>query len=129
MAKQQRIHLKELERFGLVLPARGLLARHAFERLISHQDLGLKVKVEVNTIDLIFQLLHRSNYISILAESTVVHEEGLKALPLDTPDNQMEGCIHFLKDAYMKHSAQEFIKMLCQSTSILTNFTLKDVLQ
>ncbi len=129
LAKQQRIHLKELERFGLVLPARGLLARHAFERLISHQELELKVKVEVNTIDLIFQLLHRSNYISILAESTVVHEEGLKALPLDTPDNQMEGCIHFLKDAYMKHSAQEFIKMLCQSTSILTNFTLKDVLQ
>ena len=33
------------------------------------------------------------------------------------------------KDAYMKNSAQEFIRMLSQSTSILANFALKDILR
>lgn len=129
IAKQQRVKLDELEKYDMVLPARGLLARHAFEKLMSGQELNLKIKVEVNNVDLIFQLLHRSNYISVLAESTVFHEDGLTAVPIDIPNNQMEGCIHMLKDNYVKNSAQEFIKMLCRSTSILTNFVLKDILK
>ena len=36
----------------------------------------------------------------------------MKAIPIDAADNEMDGCIHILKDAYMKNSAQEFIRML-----------------
>lgn len=128
LAQKNNIQLEELEHYGLVLPAHGLLAREAFEKLIEDKNLDLKIKVQVNTVDLIFQLLHRSHYVSILGESTIVHEDGLKAIPIDVANNQMEGCIHILKGTYIKHSAQEFIRMLCQSTSILTNFTLKDIL-
>ena len=46
----------------------------------------------------------------------------MRAIPIDAADNEMDGCIHILKDAYMKNSAQEFIRMLSQSTSILANF-------
>jgi hypothetical protein len=129
LAKQQSVRPEELQNHGLVLPAHGLLARRAFDKFLAEKDLNLKVKVEVNNVDLIFQLLHRTNYVSILAESTVLHHENeLKAIPIDMPDNQIEGCIHMLKDAYLKNAAQEFIKMLCGSTSILTNFALKDIL-
>ena len=129
LAKQQNVKPEELQNHGLVLPAHGLLARRAFYKFLAEKDLNLKVKVEVNNVDLIFQLLHRTNYVSILAESTVLHHENeLKAIPIDMPDNQIEGCIHMLKDAYLKNAAQEFIKMLCGSTSILTNFALKDIL-
>ncbi len=30
----------------------------------------------------------------------------------------MEGCIHVLKDSYIKNSAREFMRMLCDSDSI-----------
>ena len=37
----------------------------------------------------------------------------------------MEGCIHTLKNGYLKTSAKEFIRLLGQSTAILKNSTLK----
>ena len=128
LSQQQSARLEDLERYDLVLPARGLQARNAFDKLVDRKDLHLRVKVEVNNVDIIFKLLHRSNYVAVLSESTVLHEDGCVSIPIDVPDNRMEGCIHVLKDAYIKNSAQEFIRMLCQSTSILMNFALKDIL-
>ena len=52
----------------------------------------------------------------------------MKSLSLDAADNEMDGCIHILKDSYMKTSAQEFIRKLSQSTSLLANFAFKDIL-
>ncbi|MBO5594474.1 MAG: hypothetical protein J5931_07720 [Prevotella sp.] len=51
-------------------------------------------------------------------------EAGLKAIPIidtDTPDKEMQGCIHLLKNAYVKNATKEFIRMLSESTSILRN--------
>lgn len=72
-------------------------------------------------------LSQQTCYVTILAESTVVNEPGLRAIPIDAPSNHMQGCIHTLKDAYQKPSAREFIQMLSQSTAILHNTTLADM--
>ena len=68
--------------------------------------------------------MRESNYVTILSESTVVGENGLKAIPIvdtDTPDKEMLGCIHLLKNTYVKNSTKEFVRMLSDSTSILRN--------
>jgi LysR family cyn operon transcriptional activator len=49
-------------------------------------------------------------------------EQGLRAIPIigmDTEENRMYGCIHILRNVYQKKSAQEFIRMLGESTSVL----------
>ena len=129
LARLSSIKLSELERYDLILPCKGLQARNAFDYLIDGKDLDFKIMVEVNNVNIIFDLLHRSNLVSVLSESTTILESGMKAIPIDAADNEMDGCIHILKDAYMKNSAQEFIRMLSQSTSILANFALKDILK
>lgn len=129
LARFDKVKLSELERYTLVLPSKGLQARNAFERLVEGKELDFNIKVEVNNVNIIFDLLHRTNHVTVLSESTVMHEEGLKAIPIETVGNEMDGCIHILKDAYMKRSTQEFIRMLSQSTTILANFALKDILQ
>lgn len=129
LARQSSVRLSELERYDLVLPTPGLQARSAFDHLVEGRELDFRIKVEVNNVDIIIDLLHRSQYVSVLSESTVVHDDQLKAVPIDVPGNEMDGCIHILKDSYMKNSAQEFIRMLSQSTSILANFALKDILE
>lgn len=91
--------------------------------------MNYKIMVEVNNVNIIFDLLSRSNLVTILSESTTILQNGMKAIPIDAADNEMDGCIHILKDAYMKNSAQEFISMLSQNTSILANFALKDILR
>ena len=129
LARQKSVRLSELERYDLVLPTKGLQARNAFEYLIAGKELNFRIKVEVNNVGIIFDLLHRSQYVTVLSEGTVIHDTALRAVPIDVADNEMDGCIHVLKDSYMKSSAQEFIRMLSQSTSILANFALKDILE
>lgn len=129
LARLSSVKLSELERFDMVLPTKGLQARNAFDHLVEGSEYSFKICVEVNNVNIIFDLLHQSNFVTILSESTVVHEEGLRAIPIDVAGNEMDGCIHLLKDSYMKGSAQEFIRMLSQSTSILANFALKVLLE
>lgn len=129
LARLSSVRLADLQRYDLVLPTPGLQARGAFDHLVEGKELDFRIKVEVNSVDVIFDLLHRSQYVTVLSESTVVHDEDLKAVPIDVEGNEMDGCIHFLKDSYMKNSAQEFIRMLSQSTCILANFALKDILE
>ena len=62
--------------------------------------------VEVNNVNIIFDLSHRSNLGTVLSESTTILEKGMRAIPIDDADNETDGCIHILKDAYMKNSAQ-----------------------
>lgn len=128
LARVSSVKLSDLERYSLVLPSKGLQARNDFERLIEGKELNFNIKVEVNNVNIIFDLLHRTNCVTVLSESTVMNEKGLKAVPIDSMGNNMDGCIHILKDAYMKGSTQEFIRMLSQSTTILANFALKDIL-
>ena len=128
LARQSSLRLTDLERYDLILPCKGLQARNAFDHLVEGKELNYRIMVEVNSVNIIFDLLRRSNLVTILSESTTILQPDMKALSLDAADNEMDGCIHILKDSYMKNSAQEFIRMLSQSTSILANFAFKDIL-
>jgi len=122
LASHPSLTLEELQNYDLALPLRGTRARNAFERNIASTDYHYKVKVEMNYVYLLFRLLRESNYVTILSESTVVGEDGLKAIPItemDTEENKMYGCIHLLRNAYLKKSAKEFIHMLGENTSVI----------
>ena len=122
LASHDAITLEELQRYDLALPRRGTQARSAFDRMVSNTDFHYRVKVEMNTVYLLFRLARESNYVTVLSESTVVGERGLKAVPIvgtETSAVDMQGCIHQIRNAYTKHSAKEFIRMLGESTSIL----------
>ncbi len=121
---RESLTLDELQRYDLALPRKGTQARNAFERNIAGTDYHYRIKVEMNTVYLLFRLARESNYVTVLSESTVVGEDGLHAIPIsdtDTPENVMQGCIHLLKGAYVKNSTREFVRMLGESTSVLRN--------
>ena len=122
LASRNTITLEELQRYDLALTRQGTQARSAFDRTVAQFDYHYKIKVEMNTEYLLFRLVRESNYVTVLSESTVVYEDGLKAIPIietDTPENEMQGCIHLLKNAYVKNSTKEFIRMLGESTAML----------
>lgn len=124
---QQRITLDELERYDLALPAKGLQARNAFEQMLQGSNHHYRVKVEMNNVDMLFRVIRSSRYVSILSESTVVDQPDLRAIPIDVPCNDMEGCIHLLRGAYIKQAAQIFIRMVTQSTAIYKNTFLQQL--
>ena len=118
LAKKESIKLTELEKYNLALPAPGLQARNKFDRLVSKYVLNLNVRIELNEVNILLKLVKNSSLVTVLSETTIHNEPGVKAIPIDCAENVMEGCVHMLKNSYRKHSVQEFIRLLSESDAV-----------
>lgn len=118
LASKSVITLDELERHRLAVPAKGLQARNTIEKYISIERSSLNVCLELNEANILLDVVQNNNLITILSEATIRNRPQLKAIPLDLPDNQMQGCVHTLKRIYRKRSADEFVKMLRDTTAV-----------
>lgn len=125
----QSITLDELKRFSLVLPSRGLQARNALDRLMADRDVHLEASVEINNVNQLLQIVRESNYVTVLSESTIMHEGGLRSVRLACRGNEMEGCVHVLRGAYLKRSAREFITLMGESGTIHSLYSLNYLLK
>lgn len=118
LARKESLSFKDIERQSLVMPAKGLQARNALEHLVDLHATPLNVRVELNDVTLLLDIVQEGQSISLLSASTLYHRPLLKAVPLDIPQNRMMGCIHLLKKAYRKKSAEVFLRMLSESSEV-----------
>ncbi|MDE5706337.1 LysR substrate-binding domain-containing protein [Muribaculum sp.] len=119
LASREKISLSELEKFDLALPTKGLQARNALEHYIARSMVRLKnIRIELNEVNILLELIKKSNLITILAEATIYNATGVKAIPIEMPSNEMDGCVHMLKNAYRKRSSLAFIKLLKDSIAV-----------
>lgn len=117
LASKERVTVAELRTYDLALPSKGLQARNTFDNIVSAHD-PLRVRIELNEVNILLKLIRQSMLVTVLAEATIHNETGVKAVPLDIPENEMAGCVHILKDTYRKKSMQEFIRMLGDSIAV-----------
>lgn len=117
LASKKKVTVAELRSYDLALPSKGLQARNTFDNIISAHD-PLRVRIELNEVNILLKLIRQSMLVTVLAEATIHNETGVKAVPLDIPENEMAGCVHILKDTYRKKSMQEFIRMLGDSIAV-----------
>jgi len=128
LADKDTISLEELQRYDLIMSRKGTQARNVFDAAIAGTDYHYRIKVEMNMVYLLFKLLRESNYVTVLSESTVAYEHGLKAIPIvgsDVNEKQMEGCIHLPRNAYIKKSSREFIRIL---NGAISKFAMSDMI-
>ena len=128
LARRKSLNLDDLVLYDAAMPARGLQARNSFDDMIHSVNSKLKIRVELNDVSILLKLIKQSKLITILAEATIHDEDGLVAIPLEMAGNDMEGCIHQLKQAYVKNSAREFYRLLSQSRAILKYSSLAKLL-
>ena len=128
LAKRKSLTLDVLAPYDAAMPASGLQARNSFDDMIHSVNSKLKIRVELNDVSILLKLIKQSKLITILAEATIHDEDGLVAIPLEMAGNDMEGCIHLLKQAYVKNSAREFYRLLSQSRAILKYSSLAKLL-
>lgn len=127
LAKQKSVTLEELQRYDLAMPKRGTQARNAFERLTGSGNYQYKIKVEMNTVYMLFRLIRESNYVTVLSEGTIYSETGLCSVPIEvngSEENDMVGCIHRLSNTHVKKSTKEFVRMMKESAAILRDTLL-----
>ena len=118
LASSQRVTLDQLAAYPLALPSKGLQARNAFDAIASGVAGKMKVKIELNEVNILLDIIRRTDIVTILAEATIHGESGVKAIPIDAPDNEMAGCLHLLEDSYRKRSMQEFLRLLNESVAV-----------
>ena len=112
LARRKSISLEELKRHRLAIPAKGLQARNALEEYICIERSDLNVCLEINEANILLDIVEDNNLLTMLSDASIRGRDLLKAVPLDLPDNQMQGCVHTLKRVYHKRSAEVFVKML-----------------
>lgn len=117
LASKERVSITELERYELVLPSKGLQARNAFDSIVTDYN-NFKIRIELNDVNTLLKLVRQTCLVTVLAEDSIYDVRDVKAVPIDVPDSQMTGCVHILKDAYRKHSMQEFIRILTESIAV-----------
>lgn len=119
LARLDSIRLSELEKFPFALPAKGLQARNTFDRIIDGGDYRFDVRLEINEVNLLIDIVRASNdLVTVLSEAALVRTpSGIKVLTLDQQGTQMEGSFHVLRNAYMKRATKEFLRILCENRS------------
>lgn len=118
LASKAKVTLEELSRYDLALPIKGLQARNYFDAIAAPRNMDLRVRIELNEVNILLKLIRSSNLVTVLAEATTHNATGITAVPLDVPANEMVGCVHTSRDAYHKRSMKEFLRMLSESAAI-----------
>lgn len=119
VAKKERIRLAELENLPLVLPAKGLQARNAFDSLLYGQNFKFDVRLEINDLSMLLDMVSRTNLVTLLSGATIHSNKNFVAIGLDHPHSEMQGSFHLLKGTYCKNATKEFLKMLVENNSFL----------
>lgn len=118
LAALDKVSLGKLTEYAFAMPAKGLQARNAFDKIADRYDLSLNICIELNEVDILLKLIRQNRLVTILAETSAHGEHGVKVIPIDTPENEMAGCVHILKDSYHKRSMHEFIRLLSESVAV-----------
>lgn len=106
------VSVQDLTRFPLALPSKGLQARDTLEDVLFAQNVNLDIRLEINSVRTLLDLVGSSPLVTILSEEAIHQVTGFEAVPIDHPDGRMDGCYHYLKGAYHKMAAQKFVELL-----------------
>ena len=116
----REVSVQDLSRFPLALPAKGLQARDSLEALLFAQNVKLDIRLEINSVRSLLDLVGSSPLVTILSEEAI--HQGFEAVPIAHPDGRMDGCYHYLKGAYHKMAAQKFVELLKENNSFNQTF-------
>lgn len=112
LAEMNSLKLTDIEGFPLILPTDMLQSRKVLDRELQRIRLNLPFRFEVSDANFLLEMVSQGRYLTILSGGMVHYHDSLKAVQLLFPDNEVYGCVHWLRDDYMKRSARVLIDLL-----------------
>ncbi|MBQ8061280.1 MAG: LysR family transcriptional regulator [Bacteroidales bacterium] len=119
----KEVSVRDLARFPLALPSRGLQARDTLEDVLFAQNVNLDIRLEINSVRTLLDLVANTPLVTILSEESIQQVQGFEAVPIAHPEGRMDGCYHYLKGTYHKMAAQKFIELLNENNSFNQAFS------
>lgn len=113
------VRLVDLEKYPVALPSRGLQARNEFDRLLFGQNYRFDVRLEVNDLSMLLDLVSRTELITFLSAATVKDKTGFCTIEIDHNETEMVGSYHLLKGQYIKVATRAFLKSLVENNAFM----------
>lgn len=119
LAGKDKVRLVDLEKFPMALPSRGLQARNEFDRLLFGQNYRFDVRLEVNDLNMLLDLVSRTDMITFLSAATVKDNPKFCTIDIDHNETEMVGSYHLLKGQYIKVATRAFLKSLIENNAFM----------
>lgn len=118
LASEKSLTVADIEKFPLILPAKGMQARNTFETMTEALDRKFDVRLEINDVSVLISLVRNSKMLTVLSSATVAHKTGVVAIPLVGRGGEMQGAFNLRSGSYMKGATKEFLRILCENRSL-----------
>lgn len=115
LASKSSLRLTDLEQYPLALPAKGMQARNAFDKLVHGMDYRFHIRTEINDVNLLMEVIRGTQMVTLLSEATIKRMSGLKSIRLDHQNTAMEGSFHIKRGVYYKNATREFLRLLSET--------------
>lgn len=112
LAQKKEVTLPEILAYPMILTEKNLYVRRAIDAYAQGLNVELKPRTEVNSPDYMLELVEHSPFITLLTSMPILSHPSLRAIPLSDCPNDLVVCVHYLKDSYLKRSAQILLEML-----------------
>lgn len=100
---------------SFVLPEAGIRDRNAVEHYLHTNTGHVNVRAIINDPNALLNLVHSTNYISILSERVITGREGLCAIEIEELSKPVMSYAKTLRGTYQKRSARMFLRLLQES--------------
>lgn len=111
-ASYSSIALKDLETIPLVLPALGFHTRQFLNEALARQQVMPNIKMELNDINTLLQLVETGNWSTIMTIAAVSARHSLKTIPIKELKITSYASVTWAKEGYQKKSVTTFIDMI-----------------
>ena len=112
LSGKKSINLKDLETIPLVLPAKGFNTRHFLDDALVQANLKANIKMELNDINTLLQLVETGNWCTIMTIAAVKGRKSLKTIPIKGLNITSQASITWPKGTYRKKAARVFTDMI-----------------
>ncbi|MEO3405770.1 LysR substrate-binding domain-containing protein [Mucilaginibacter sp. CAU 1740] len=112
LAKKRYINIKQLNEVHLLLPSAGYSIRNYLDSVLQKHGVTPDIKMEVNDIHMLLQLVDTGRWATILMGSSAFNHPGLKAVKITGEEMTRNATIAWPANAYRKRSALALVEFL-----------------
>lgn len=112
LTKRKHVNIKELGNVPLLLPSGGYSIRNYLDTLLLKNNLSLDIKMEVNDINTLLQLVNSGRWATILMGSSIFNHPHLVALKITGEGMSRLATVTWPHNSYRKKSALSLQQIL-----------------
>lgn len=111
---QKEFNLDEVTNYPLIMPSSEYSTTHFIIDALRERNISPKFLIEINDIPTLLEMLKTGDWYTILAQTTISSETGLRSIPIKGKKMVREAVIISQKEAYKTIAMQKFLDILLE---------------